>query len=177
MTNIIGVLHFLATLIINLYAFLFAKNRFDIAYILFMMAVVISWTFYRGECWISYYQKKKKNPNYVAGSIADDLSDINELFGVKNAAFVRVYFLAMMCANALSLYLVFVRNSYPVWLSRAFCSLFLFYVFVMRFAPEWMYHPLFSLIFIVLAGLLMLDHIMVYPLATRNKKIANSINI
>jgi len=171
MTNIIGLLHFLATLVINLYAFLFAKNRFDFAYILFMMSVVISWTFYNGECWISYYEKKKKDPEYVAGTLVDDLSDINELVGVKNAAFVRVYYLAMMCANALSLYFVLLRNSYPVWLSRVFCSLFIFYVFALRFFPSWLYHPLFSLIFIVLSGLLLYVQNSIYPLATRNNTI------
>ena len=110
---LLGIAHFLFALFIGFYGIVTKKNKFDIFYIYGILLLVISWTFYDGECPITYYVKKSKNKNYIAGEDSNDLDEIFSSFAsikniVKQIIFISNFLLVI------SLYLVLSRN-YNHW--------------------------------------------------------------
>lgn len=59
-------LHYTVLCFMTLYPFLFSK-RFDFYYIIIAFNVFISWKIFRGECILSYLEKKYMNSNYNLG--------------------------------------------------------------------------------------------------------------
>jgi len=110
----IGVLHTIYAIFIAFYGILFKKNWFDFIYIFLNIITLISWTFYNGECVLTYLIKKNKNKNYIAGTESTDLTDMYLLFGSKEI----VYFIVTISLfiNALSMYFVLKRNNFPYFI-------------------------------------------------------------
>jgi hypothetical protein len=110
----IGLLHAFFAIFVSFYAIIFKQNWFDFIYIFYTIIVLISWTFYNGECLLTYLIKKNKNKNYIAGTESTDLTDMYLLFGSKEIIYFIVTFLLFI--NALSLYLVLKRNNFPYFI-------------------------------------------------------------
>jgi hypothetical protein len=112
--KLIGVLHTIYAVFISFYGLIFKKNWFDYIYLFFTIVVLISWTFYNGECVLTYLIKKNKDKNYIAGTESTDLTDMYLVFGSKEI----VYFIVTISLfiHAISLYLVLKRNNYPYFI-------------------------------------------------------------
>jgi len=112
--KLIGTIHILYAVIMAFYGLIIKKNWFDYFYIYLTIFTVITWTFYNGECVLTYLIKKNKNKNYIAGTESTDLTDMYLLFGSKEI----VYFIVTVSLfiNAISLYLVLKRNNFPYFI-------------------------------------------------------------
>ena len=55
----IGVSHVIFSVFMSFYGFFIAKNDYDFLYIFFTVVIVISWTYYNGECSLTYYVKNE----------------------------------------------------------------------------------------------------------------------
>ena len=128
--KVIGVLHLLYAIFIAFYGILLNKNRFDFIYILINIITVTSWTFYNGECILTYLIKKNNDKNYIAGNESTDLKDMYLVFGSKDI----VYFIVTVSLfiNAISLYLVLKRNNYPYFIYYLVPLFQLLYTFSLR---------------------------------------------
>lgn len=109
--KIIGILHLLFAIGISTYGIFFSKNMFDSIYIIFNILILISWTFYNGECFLTYYIKKMKDKTYIAGTESTDINDMYLAIGSKEIAYIFVTISVFL--NMISLYLVLKRNSFP----------------------------------------------------------------
>lgn len=72
--EIVNFLHMVFYLSTNLiYPYIFSiQFAFDWVYLCIICVTVLSWTFFKGECFINYYIKKRNDPNYVMGSDLDN---------------------------------------------------------------------------------------------------------
>jgi hypothetical protein len=139
MKNIIGMGHLLFAILISIYAFVIEKNWFDKYYIIYNYLVFISWTFFDGECFLTYLIKKWEDPNYVAGSDSTDLTDMNSQFDKKSfRAFLDIF----VVLNILSLFLVNRRNNYiPLSLNiMLVITYFLYALFLRKFIDKKFYY-------------------------------------
>ena len=83
--NLISLLHFIFTILVAIYG-LFPRNWFDYFYIYYIILLSISWTMYNGDCLISYYFMKMKNPDHKPGSTLyseDNANDLAEIIPLK----------------------------------------------------------------------------------------------
>lgn len=110
----IGVMHILYAIFIAFYGLIFKKNSFDYIYIILTVFTVITWTFYNGECVLTYLIKKNKDKNYIAGKESTDLTDMYLLFGSKEIIYFTVTI--SLFINMISLYLVLKRNNFPYFI-------------------------------------------------------------
>ena len=78
--SIIGTLHFFHAPLLVIYP-LVLPPQYDLLYIKYFFAIMISYTFYNGECPISYIYKRRMNPQYIAG---DRINDYDDLYAVCN---------------------------------------------------------------------------------------------
>jgi hypothetical protein len=130
--EIIGFLHFIFAFFISMYGIIFKKNWFDIVFMYYSVLVILSWTFYNGECVLTYYIKKMENPNYIAGSQSTDLTDMYLLVGTKQST--KIIASIGLLLNAISLYIVFNRNGFSNIMSALIASIHLLYITVIRLA-------------------------------------------
>lgn len=87
--SLIGVFHFIHAPLLIVYPFVFSLSDWDFAYIQYFFLIMYAYTFYNGECPISFYYKKQTNPYYVAGS---RVTDYDEMYTVcKDRTFVKKY--------------------------------------------------------------------------------------
>lgn len=87
--SLIGVFHFIHAPLLIVYPFIISSTDWDFAYIQYFFLIMYVYTFYNGECPISFYYKRRANPNYVAGS---RITDYDEMHSVcKDRAFVKKY--------------------------------------------------------------------------------------
>ena len=110
---IIIFLHTVLTIFVAFYALVTSKNKFDFYYILYIYILFISWTFYNGECVLSYYYKRMNNNNYQAGANIFELSDLDLTFlvGEYFNTFIFILLTILIISN---LYIVINRNNYTV---------------------------------------------------------------
>ena len=112
------VLHLLLTLYIVLYGFISQKNSFfDFLYLFIVYGCPLSWTFYDGECPLTYYHKKWIDPSYTGRDtkISDDMTSI---FGKEVESFInkhdKIVYFVVSIINAISIYLVARRQNFPM---------------------------------------------------------------
>lgn len=76
-----SLIHSFITIFISFYAFI-DKSNYDYVILCIVFLLPLTWSVYKGECLLSYYYKKYKDPNYVLGSnvISDE---IYVIFGDK----------------------------------------------------------------------------------------------
>ncbi|NBS84362.1 MAG: hypothetical protein EBS59_06680 [Verrucomicrobia bacterium] len=53
--RIIGALHFIYILFLSFYVWVFRKNKYDIFVLLVLATNILTWTFYKGHCLITYH--------------------------------------------------------------------------------------------------------------------------
>jgi len=112
--KVIGLLHAFFAIFISFYGLIFKKNWFDYIYIFYTIIVLISWTFYNGECVLTYLIKKNKDRNYIAGAESTDLKDMYLAFGSKEIVYLIITI--SLFINTISLYLVLKRNNFPYFI-------------------------------------------------------------
>ena len=100
------------------YGFVTKKNRFDLVYLFLIFATNLSWTFYGGECPLTYYHKKGIDPSYN-GKDTKISADITSMFGkdvetVLNKHYIIICFIAYIL-NLTSIYLVARRQNFPLF--------------------------------------------------------------
>jgi hypothetical protein len=130
----VGLLHLFFSILISSYGILFKKSWLDYTYICYTVVVLISWTFFNGECALTYYIKKKANKNYIAGEESTDLKDMYLLFGSKNIAYYFITFFTFV--SAISTYIVLKRNNYPRFIYYSLPLLSLLYTISLRISPK-----------------------------------------
>jgi hypothetical protein len=123
-----GVTHFLFSFFQAFYGILAKKSYFDQVYLFITILVAISWTFFTGECPVSYYYKKDKDKNYQAGDESIDLSDMN--FLSKDVLICVITLFCLM--HAISIYIVMKRNNYPKYVYYSVPFMFIFYTLSLR---------------------------------------------
>ena len=142
---LIGFLHFLFFLCISVYGFIIKKNKFDYFYILLNVLIFLSWTFFEGECCISYYEKKKKNKDYVAGSNNINIDDMFLWLGAEYKDIFYVVLRIFSIASYISIYIVLKRNGYPNYIIFSYIfMLFLYYVYLRIPNISTVYHEFFK---------------------------------
>jgi hypothetical protein len=121
----IPIVHFITIIFSSSYAFIFKKNKFDFIYLLISYLVLLHWTFFNGECSITYYFKKQKDSNHIAGK---DLH-INEftILFKEHANIIKFFNIACNILLVISLYITFNRNNIPDYISITFLSIFEIY--------------------------------------------------
>ena len=116
--EIMPVLHLLLTVYIVFYGFFSRKNRvFDFFYLFIVYVCPLAWTFYDGECPLTYYHKKGIDPSYKGrdAKISDDMTSI---FGKEVESFInkndKIIYFVVFIINAISIYLVARRQNFPI---------------------------------------------------------------
>ena len=106
MEQLIVFFHFIIFVFGTFYAFLFKKSWVDNYYLIFNYLTALSWTVFKGECIISLFLKKYKDPNYKMG---DDVSadDLTGMFGEKYKPILEYLPTPIMAVQAYNIYLVF----------------------------------------------------------------------
>ncbi len=109
--EVIGILHLSFAIFASFYAFLFKKSWIDYLFILYVLITILSWTFYNGECLITYQFKKKEDPNYIAGQNSNDMKDMYML--MPNPLLANAILLIKFFFHLLSEFIVLSRNKFP----------------------------------------------------------------
>lgn len=130
--KIIGFLHFIFAIFISTYGLFIKKNKYDNLYLFYIILLIISWTFYNGECLISYYTKKNNDKDYVAGTETSDLQDIYEIFGKNSKNIIDNIIIFSLMSNVISQYIVFSRNEYPDIISISVPFIYITYCIMLR---------------------------------------------
>jgi hypothetical protein len=66
--NLLIFIHILVVLYTILYSICVKNNKYDYIYLAYIYFLLLHWTFFKGECIVSYYLKKIENNNYELGS-------------------------------------------------------------------------------------------------------------
>lgn len=102
--------HFLLMCYLSLYGFFTKKSKYDYLYLAIVYLIVLHWTFFNGECCITYFYKKKRNPHYIAGQ---DPSIEYKMAFKKHANLIDFLVNINNILVAISIYLVAKRNKIP----------------------------------------------------------------
>jgi len=139
LTHSIGIGHLIFAILISIYALIFKKNWWDKIYIIYNYLVFISWTYFNGECYITYVIKKMEDPNYVAGTESTDLTDMNSQFDKKS---FRTFLDIFVVLNIVSIFLVNQRNGYlPLSLNIILViTYFVYAIFLRKFMNKKLYY-------------------------------------
>ena len=116
--DIMPLLHLFLTVYIVMYGFVSRKNSFfDFLYLFIVYGSALSWTFYDGECPLTYYHKKGIDPSYHGkdNKISDDMTTI---FGKEVESFINKHY-KIICfigyiIYSISIYLVARRQNFPI---------------------------------------------------------------
>jgi len=94
--TIILVIHSFVAFFTAFYIFIIpSKFTYDFFFTIFNVFIVLHWILYNNECCLSYYYKKLKNKNYIAGTHTklDDFSEIipmNNILHYYTFAFIQI---------------------------------------------------------------------------------------
>ena len=139
----VGFLHFVFTIILSLYGFIFNKSWFDDVYILYFMSLLISWTLFNGECVVSYIYNLYRNPNHKAGE--DLISyDVLNFIGNKTGYFIFTTFILTL--KGATFYIVLSRNSYPTYIVYLSVLLYLLYIFLAKMVQLYSINSVFLIV-------------------------------
>jgi hypothetical protein len=108
--SVIYYVHILIGVLLSFYAFLTKKNPvIDYLYILINVGIFLHWTYFNGECILTYYHKKLDNPNYKPGENVN-LSEYSNNFYTKLSNIVLRIF------KIIGFYIVAKRNNISMYL-------------------------------------------------------------
>lgn len=127
----IPIIHFITIIFFSGYAFIFKKNKFDFIYLLVNYLVLLHWTFLNGECIMSYYFKKQKDTNYIAGKELHN-NEFKILFK-DNVNIIKLMTIVCNILLVISLFITFMRNNIPSYISITFLFIFEIYFYALYF--------------------------------------------
>ncbi len=109
--------------------------------------VALSWSLYKGECPISYYLKKYKDPNYVLGSnVYSD--DIYVVFGEKYVPAMKAFYtIGNPILQTATIYLLLKRQHFSTSVTILYPLIFYAYYYSTRFLKSSLFNPVFTLLF------------------------------
>jgi hypothetical protein len=130
LNQVIGIFHALFAIAISFYGIIFRKSWFDVLFVLYTLIVLISWTFYNGDCPLTYYIKKDYNQNYVAGEDPTDLQDMYLVFGNKEIVYIIITIAVVF--NVISSFIVLKRNGFSSYIYYGIPCFHLLYLISLR---------------------------------------------
>lgn len=136
---LVGTVHILFSWFVAVYGILVPKNRWDGLYLVYIVAMYVSWTLLNGECLWTLLSKRCENPAYQPGTNSFHLSDFIEagqFLGVEWIFEVGERFQVLNVLGAVSLFLVMQRNQFPLWLTLGTMAAVILYTQSIRF-----FHP------------------------------------
>jgi len=139
--KIIGLAHLLFAIFIAFYGIVFKKMWFDYVYIIYAILVLISWTYYNGECPLTYYIKKQQDNSYIAGEESTDINDMYLLFGSKDIIYTIITITIIF--NVISEFIVLKRNNYPAYIYFALPFFHFLYTLLLRTQSKLYENPTF----------------------------------
>lgn len=124
---VISILHSMTAVFLAFYGFLFKRSNFDYFILFITYTTCLSWCLYKGECPLSYYLKKYKDPTYVIGSnVSSD--DMYVLFGPKYVPLLKIFFTYLNpLVQTANLYILFKRQHFSVGVTLLYPLFFYFY--------------------------------------------------
>lgn len=108
-----GLLHWVVSVLVAFYPFIFPKTSVDLVYLLGFMLLLLGWTMYNGECMVTYWLKAAGNPSYEAGMSTNQPDDM--ILAVGYDTWVSGLLFLGQFMTCISAYLVFTRNQFPLW--------------------------------------------------------------
>jgi hypothetical protein len=127
---IIRWLHFTSQLILILYPLIF-DVKYDIYYLVFITFLFLHWIYLKGECILSYWEKKHLDPSYVMGQDVYSHPFMDDLIKNKNV----MYILGLcILISASYVWYRFLKPRYP-WLIIIVIlnSIYQFYILTKRY--------------------------------------------
>lgn len=128
--KILGTLHLCFAIVNATYGLFSGINWFDNVYIMYNLINIILWTLLNGECFVSYLYKIYSDPSYDTYTNIPDSADIDELF--PNSTISRIVINTIIILQAISLWLVLLRNSNNRLLSGLLPCMLILYIFILR---------------------------------------------
>jgi hypothetical protein len=129
------------------YAFLFSRSKYDVLLLGIIYTVALLWSLYKGECPLSYYLKKYKDPNYVLGSNVYS-EDIYVVFGPNYVPAMKLFYtIVNPILQTATLYLLLKRQHFSTIVTIMYPLLFYGYYYTTRFLKTHWFSPLFTLVF------------------------------
>ncbi len=117
MVSWIGVVHFLLFVLISLYVFLFPiPSISDYVFLYYTILVVFHWTLFGSQCSLT---------QWLTGGRGDKQNDLH-VFPIGRAANDGIVQL-VYCVWMYSIYTVFIRQGFPLWLPALFISTYFVY--------------------------------------------------
>lgn len=126
---IVGVVHFLFSILIASYAFITQKNWGDFIYIFYTFFVLISWTSCNGECLVTFLSKRSTDIHYIPGKDVHNNEDMY-IFPISNES-VNMILNILMSLWWYGIYKVLHRNKYPDFIAFSFIITWIFYKFLL----------------------------------------------
>jgi hypothetical protein len=121
-----GLIHFIITLWATFHGLITNKNNFDKIYILYTIISFISWIYFDGYCFISYFYDENNNKSPL------ELNDFYTLFDNKYNNLIDNFLFINIFITALSLYIVLLRNNYLKSFSLIICFMYIYYRLMLR---------------------------------------------
>jgi hypothetical protein len=144
---IVSLLHSILALFFIFYGILFTRSRFDYLILIILFSTLLSWTLYKGECPVSYYIKKHKDPNYKLGSNLYS-EDMWFLFGEKYLPYVKVFFTTFTpLIQSITVYLLLRRQKFTSFETLLYPILYYTYYHI-KFLHSDKINLLFTFVFV-----------------------------
>lgn len=143
MIYLVGIIHLLHCPCLILLPFYVNNRVFDILYIAYFFSIMFLYTFINGECPISYFYKKRADPNYIAGNRIAYYPEMSEIFffSREKEKYISLYFGTTTIMYIVSLSYVIHRSNIPLSLFVIPANSLLVYFTFLRIT-----HPLFYII-------------------------------
>jgi len=132
--KIIGFFHWIFSILVAFYAFLFPKTIFDFIYLFGCILLLLCWTMCNGECMITYWIKSTQDINYQAGMSTNHAEDMILIPKTDNIVILLLWLGQLITCT--SIYKVFSRNGFPKWLSLSFITTYFLYRTISRFSID-----------------------------------------
>ena len=128
------------------YAFLFSRSKYDYVILCIVYTMALLWSLYKGECPLSYYLKKYKDPTYVLGSNVYS-EDIYVVFGPNYVPAMKLFYtIVNPILQTATLYLLLKRQQFSRPVTIVYPLLFYSYYTTRFLKTDW-FSPLFTLVF------------------------------
>jgi hypothetical protein len=145
--QVVSGLHSLSALFLSFYGFLFTRSNYDYAILCITYALPLLWSIYKGECPLSYYLKKYKDPNYVMGSNVHS-DDMYVLFGPKYIPLLKTFYSQYNpIIQTGTLYLLLKRQHFSTGVAVVYPLFFYSYYHITKVLKSDWLNPIFTLIF------------------------------
>ena len=131
---ILIVTHIVFIILTSYYGLIFSKTKLDYIYLVLMFIILFHWTFLNGECFMTYYFKKLKDPNYIAGQ--DLHKDELKIVFIGYEELVQLFVIINNIFSMISVYIVCQRIHIPIYLSIIFITLFEVYFYSLYFFKD-----------------------------------------